>query len=108
MKITNDVALELLELYKIGHTTENWETDEEPWPLKFKLVHKDLIDTSRWSNIHEVVYEDLDTGKFYRSVYSVGATECQDERAYENDGDMIELTEVVPVKTVTIVYEEVK
>jgi hypothetical protein len=108
MKVSNEVAVELLELYKLGQTTEDWETDEEPFPLKFKLVHTDLIDTSRWSNIHEVVYQDLNTSKYWHSTYSVGATECQDESAYENDGDEIEFTEVVPKEVTVIEYVAVK
>ena len=50
-----------------------------------------IIDTTRWSIIHEIVFADK--GKFYMTIYSEGATECQDERPWEFD-DEIECEEV--------------
>lgn len=50
-----------------------------------------IIDTTRWSIIHEIVFED--NGKFYRTTYSEGATECQDERPWEYE-DEVECEEV--------------
>lgn len=102
MKITNEQACELLELWREGDSTETWE--DGAYPLKFKMVKTELIDTTRWSYVHEVVYQDLTTGKFYSSSYSTGATECQDERPYEYDGDEIGLTEVEPIEKVVIEY----
>lgn len=108
MKICKELAQELLEL-SMGDDTTEWETDEGfAYPVKFKRVHTALIDTFRWSNLHEVVYLDLTTGKYWHSSYQVGATECQDEGAYDRDGDEIELTEVVPFEVITIKYKEVK
>lgn len=69
----------------------------------FEVVYDKLIDTSRWSNIHEIVFKH--SGKFYKSNYSVGATESQDESPYEYEGDVITVREVTPVEKVTIVYE---
>lgn len=104
MKVSSDVAKELLDLMVGGNTKEWVDVDNEQFPVNFEMVQSELVDTSRWSNIHEVVYKDLDSGKFYRSTYSVGATECQDERPYENDGDEIEFTEVVPKEVIKIEY----
>ena len=58
---------------------------------------------SRWSvHFNRVVrYE----GKFYRANYSIGATESQDEGAYEYDQDEIECPEVFPVEKIVTVYE---
>lgn len=50
-----------------------------------------IIDTTRWSIIHEIVFED--NGKFYMATYSEGATECQDERPWEYE-DEVECEEV--------------
>ncbi len=50
-----------------------------------------IIDTTRWSIVHEIVFADK--GKFYRTTYSEGATECQDERPWEYE-DEIECEEV--------------
>lgn len=104
MKVSSDVAKELLDLMVGGNTKEWADEDNEKFPVNFEMVQSELVDTSRWSNIHEVVYKDLDSGKFYSSTYSVGATECQDERPYENDGDEIEFTEVVPKEVIKIEY----
>ena len=103
MKVSNEVARELLEL-STGKATTDWGDVGDPYPVNLELVHEDLIDTSRWSNIYERVYKDLYTGKFFHTTFSVGATECQDERAYEHDGDEIEFDEVVPRETTVIKY----
>lgn len=50
-----------------------------------------IIDTTRWSIIHEIVFADK--GKFYMTTYSEGATERQDERPWEYE-DEIECEEV--------------
>ena len=106
MKIFKEIAQELLEL-SVGDDTLGWENDdgEVDYPIKFKLIQSELIDTSRWSNIHEVIYQDLTTDKFYSSTYSVGATECQDQSAYDDEGEEITLTEVFPRQVLKTVYE---
>jgi len=40
-----------------------------------------MIDTTRWSIVHEIVFED--NNKFYKTTYNVGATENQSESAWE-------------------------
>ena len=67
-----------------------------------EVIRNKIYDTSRWSNQYEWVFRVGD--KFYESHYSVGATESQDESAYEHDGDMIDVTEVVPVEQTIIKY----
>lgn len=59
--------------------------------LPYRAITNKIIDTSRWSIIHEIVFED--NNKFYQTTYSVGATECQDESPWEYD-DIIECDEV--------------
>lgn len=66
-------------------------TKELGLPYDCKLIEDDIIDTTRWSIVHEIVFEDK--GKFYMTTYSEGATECQDEKPWEYD-DEIECTEV--------------
>lgn len=60
--------------------------------LPYTALEDNIIDNSRWSIIHEIVFQDLD-GKFYQTTYSVGATECQDERPWEYKS-VVECTEV--------------
>jgi len=108
MKIFNSIACELLEL-DVGHNTTDWGDGlGEHYPIQFELVHAKMIDTSRWSHIYERVYKDLNTGKFYRTTYRTGATERQDERPYEYEGEEIEFAEVEPYEVVRIKYRSVK
>lgn len=60
-------------------------------PYNCKLIEDDIIDTTRWSIVHEIVFEDK--GKFYMTTYSEGATEYQDERPWEYE-DEVKCTEV--------------
>lgn len=109
MKITRELAQALLELYEKGDGTTDWEDDwfEGEQRVNFRLMHSKLIDTSRWSHIHERVYWDLDSGKYWLTTYQTGATECQDETPYEYEKE-VELVEVKPVEVKVITYEVVK
>lgn len=66
-----------------------------------ELISDETIDTTRWSIIHEIVF--MYAGKFYKTTYSIGATEYQNEKPFEDDPDEIEIKEVIPVsKTITV------
>jgi len=79
---------------------EDMEEDE------ITVVEKKLIDTSRWSNIYNLIFSFR--RKFYQTGYSVGATEQQDERPFEYAEDEVECKEVVPVEKTITIYEEAK
>lgn len=110
MKISKALAQMLLELYDVGEATTDWEEDwfEGSPRVNFRLMSSRLADTSRWHHIHERVYWGLDTGKYWQTTYRVGATECQDESPYENDGAEIEFDEVEPMQVTTTIYKAVK
>lgn len=65
--------------------------DELDLPYENTIVNR-IVNTTRWSIIHEIVFED--NGKFYMTTYSEGATECQDESPWEYDDDEVKCTEV--------------
>lgn len=69
-----------------------------------KLIEDEITDNGRWSIHHEMVFQDVSTGKFYLTHYSIGATEQQDERPFEYDGDEIVCQEVVPKEVTVITY----
>ena len=75
---------------------------------KYDLIKDEMIDHTRWSVIHELIFHDNDTNKFYRNCYSVGATESQDEGPWEYDGHIIESEEVFQVYETVIVYRNKK
>ena len=74
--------------------------------LDDEIISDQIIENTRWSILHERIFKH--DGKFYQTIYSVGATEIQDESPYEYDGDEIECTEVRPVEKVVTVYEPVQ
>jgi len=70
-----------------------------------EIISDDVIGQRRWSTDHELVIRAQD--KYYRTYYSVGSTECQDEGPWENDEE-VELLEVYPAQVVTTVFKPVK
>lgn len=61
-------------------------------PYDCDLVNEEIINTTRWSIIKEIIFQDKD-GKYYQTTYSEGATEYQDEAPWEYE-DEVECTEV--------------
>lgn len=68
-----------------------------------EIIENKQIDNSRWSIHYRLVFEYQN--RFYATTYAEGATEYQDERAFEFEPDMIECKEVFPVERTVIVYE---
>lgn len=54
--------------------SKDYLMDELDLPYDNTIVDR-IVNTTRWSIIHEIVFED--NGKFYMTTYSEGATECQ-------------------------------
>jgi hypothetical protein len=73
--------------------------------LPYSAIEDKVIDNSRWSIQHEIVFEH--EGKFYRTYYSVGATESQDEGPWEYD-DEVDCTEVVKQEITVMAWVPVK
>ena len=65
--------------------SKDYLMDELDLPYDNTIVDR-IVNTTRWSIIHEIVFED--NGKFYMTTYSEGATECQDERPWEYDDEI--------------------
>lgn len=91
VRLTVDLARELAwEL--AGHTAE------EGWTV----VRNALLDTSRWSSIHELVIRN-EADEYYMTTFTQGLTECQDERPFEEDEPVFE--RVYPVKVPVTIIE---
>lgn len=69
--------------------SKKYLTEELNLPLS--ALEDDIIDTSRWSINHEIIFED--NGKYWKTWYSVGATEEQEERPWDYE-DEVKCTEV--------------
>jgi hypothetical protein len=77
---------------------------------KFEVVQNEIVDSDRWSLVHDCVIKDLETGLFYDASYSVGATEMQDESPFEyaetDENGLVELMEVVPYECSVTKYRK--
>lgn len=64
--------------------------------LPYSAIKSSITETSRWSIHYEIIFKDNDT--FYKTWYSEGATESQEESPWEYDNDVecieVELKEV--------------
>jgi len=81
---------------------------EDHDPEKFDVIKNEITDTSRWENIYDIIFKDLNSGKLYSSSYSVGATESQPNTACEYDDEEIEVHEVEAHLTMVTEYRIVK
>jgi hypothetical protein len=70
----------------------------------FDVVREKIVSRSRWAIRCEIIVKRLSDGKFFKSHYSVGATEYQDERPWQNDDEAL-FDEVFPVEKTILVYE---
>ena len=64
-----------------------------------------IVQHSRWSVFHERIFHH--EGRFFKTHYSIGATESQDESPYEYSDAEIECQEVRPMEKTITVYEDI-
>ena len=69
----------------------------------FTLLEDKITSHGRWTVTHCVIVQRNIDLKYFRSHYYVGATESQDQQAYEYDKAVFE--EVVPVQKTITVFE---
>tara|TARA_Y100001973_G_C5158376_1_gene312126 strand:- start:509 stop:796 length:288 start_codon:yes stop_codon:yes gene_type:complete len=71
---------------------------------KLTLEQDNIVDQTRWSTIHELIFFENDSGAFYQTTYSCGSTEIQDESPFEYDPDEIECVEVIKQEEIVNVF----
>lgn len=69
----------------------------------YDIIEHKMTGHTRWSLQYSMIFKFED--KLYKTSYSTGATEYQDEDPYEYEPDEIECPEVIPVEKTSIVYE---
>jgi len=74
---------------------------EEDWD---QLIYDKIVGSGRWSIQHELVFRYK--GKHYKTTFSRGATEYQEERPYDDQPDEIECPEVFPAEVMVTEYRE--
>ena len=82
-------------LLELAYQGEYYESGYE-----LEVVRTRVLDKSRWSIFHEMIIHDVTTGRYYSTGYSEGATEAQDESPYEDEPEMVYVTEVFEVKQI--------
>jgi len=78
-----------------------YEFEEQP----IDIVSDKVVDNSRWSVIHDLLFKHGD--KIYFARYSRGATENQDEMPFEYEGPEIECPEMEEYEVVVKKYRKV-
>lgn len=77
----------------------------------FTVVENEIMDTSRWSVNYRLVILNRYNNTYWKTWYSEGATEYQDEQPFDefyNDySGGVEFHEVEPVEVVRVEYREV-
>ena len=71
----------------------------------YTVINRTLVDSSRWSLRYEQVFSY--EGKLYRTDYSKGATECQEESPYEYEPELVDCVEVVAMEVTVTQYNAV-
>lgn len=87
--------------------TKEFLVDELGLPWEGPVLSDIITDNGRWSIYHELVFKNPEDGKCYLCGYSVGATECQDERPWEYD-KYVDCTEVEERMVLTPMYVPVE
>lgn len=59
----------------------------------FDVILDNISETTRWSEIHKCVLQRKSDGAFFKTSYSRGLTEMQDESPYEHETE-VEMEEV--------------
>ena len=76
--------------------------DELGLPYNSSIIMRNrCVDHRRWLAVYELIFEHK--GKFYRTKYDQGLTECQEDRAWDYE-DEIECDEVEAYEKTIIDY----
>lgn len=68
----------------------------------FHVIKDDITSTGRWTIYKDAIVKRISDGKLFKTSYSVGATESQDQYAYDYDEPIFK--EVIPKEVVVIKY----
>ena len=60
----------------------------------YEIIQNEQVDSTRWSSVHELVIQTKVDGRFWKTTYTKGLTESQDESPFEYSKP--EFTEVFP------------
>lgn len=67
-----------------------------------ETISDEITGKSRWCNIYTWVFKY--EGRLYRTTYRLGATESQDERPFEHNGEETDVEEVFATEVKVIKY----
>jgi hypothetical protein len=75
---------------------------------KYVIVQNEIVDHTRWGIVFDLVFMTKDDERYWYKSYQVGATECQDEGPFDDEGDTVECQEVAPYEVSIIKYRVVE
>lgn len=70
----------------------------------YETISDEIYETSRWSVHSELIFKRVSDGRIFKTNYSRGATEQQDEQPFEYEPNEIDVYVVVPVEKTVIDY----
>ncbi len=81
----------------------------ESEPPGYTLLENESFAKGRWSIHYRLIFQhESHPGKFWQAQYSIGATEYQDERPFDNEGEFVRCLEVKPVQITKTIYVDVE
>lgn len=72
-----------------------------------RRIENEMIDSGRWETYYWLIFQDIETGKYYRAEYSEGNTEMQDSMFFGENCQLVDCVEVVPKEVTIVKYEAV-
>ena len=79
------------------------------WGGEGKIFRDTIVDTSRWSEHHRFVFQrESEPEKIYETSYSEGLTEYQDERPWQDEGELVDCIEVEEYQRTETDYRPIK
>lgn len=104
MKFPKEFLIEL-----IGESLEIIPGEGLPSELcgKYETLVNEVVDRGRWTVYYDFVFSFEKDGvkRYFREPYEVGATEEQDSLIWENEPDLMDVSEVEPYEVTTIAYK---
>ena len=70
----------------------------------FNVIEEKPVEQTRWEVLYQMTLFHIPTGEFYGTTYLVTATEMQDTRPFEYEGE-VEFHQVFKTEKTVVVYE---
>jgi hypothetical protein len=76
-------------------------------PDEIEIIWTELVDTTRWGTLHNVIFRIVEDDRHYRLTYETGSGDSDYTSADTDWGEMVEVVEVEQKPVTTYVWEKV-